>query len=242
MTAAEPVRAVLLDAFGTLLDLEAPAPLLRELLAQRLGVKVTEAQAASALAAEIAYYRAHMAQGIDALRVADLHLRCAEVLRGALPASPALLAADPRTIVGLLLDSLRFRAYPEVPGTLEHLRQAGLALVVVSNWDATLDAVLDRVGILAAVDAVVSSAVAGAAKPDPLPLRLGLELAGVAAAGAIHVGDGPDEDVAGAIAAGIRPVLIRRESGGVQHDQDAERYPGVQRIAALDELVTLLAL
>jgi putative hydrolase of the HAD superfamily len=205
-------------------------------------VKVTEAQSSSALSAEIAYYRAHMAQGSDARRVADLRLRCAEVLRGALPGSPQLLSADPRTIVSLLLDSLRFRAYPEVPGTLARLRQAGLGLVVVSNWDATLDTVLDRVGILAALDAVVSSAVAGAAKPDPLPLRLGLELAGVGAAEAIHVGDGLDEDVAGAIAAGIRPVLVRRGPGGAEHDQDAERHPGVQRITSLDGLVALLGL
>jgi putative hydrolase of the HAD superfamily len=234
------VRAVLLDAFGTLVHLEAPAPLLRDLLEQRLGVTVTQAQAASALAAEIAYYRAHMAQGSDAQRVADLHLRCAEVLRGALPVSRRLSAADPQMIVDLLLGSLRFRAYPEVAQTLARLRAAGLALVVVSNWDATLERVLDSVGILAAVDGVVSSAVAGAAKPDPLPLRLGLELARVGAAEAIHVGDGMDEDVAGAIAAGVRAVLIEREPGGDRRRHRDERHPEVPRITTLDGLLALL--
>jgi len=195
-----------------------------------------------AFRAEIAYYRAHMSEGTDPQRVADLHRRCAEVLRGALPASRRLAAAEPPTIVDLLLDSLRFRAYPEVAQTLACLRSAGLRLVVVSNWDATLDSVLDRVGILEVMDGVVSSAVAGAAKPDPLPLRLGLELARVGAAEAIHVGDGMDEDVEGAIAAGVRAVLIQRGSGGEPPDNRDERHPEVPRITTLDELVALLGL
>ena len=37
-----------------------------------------------------------------------------------------------------------------------------------------------------------------------------LELAGAPADEAIHVGDSPDEDVAGALAAGIEPGLIHR--------------------------------
>ena len=78
-------QAVLLDAFGTLVTLDAPAPLLRALLSERLSVEVTEAQAAAALSAEIAYYRAHLYEGVDTERVAHLHARCAEVLRAALP-------------------------------------------------------------------------------------------------------------------------------------------------------------
>jgi putative hydrolase of the HAD superfamily len=242
MSDAAPVRAVLLDAFGTLLHLDAPAPRLRLLLKERLELAVTEAQASAALAAEIAYYRAHMAQGSDARRVADLHQRCAEVLRAALPVSPTLQAADAQTIVSLLLDCLRFRAYPEVSETLAQLRGGGLRLVVVSNWDATLDSVLQRVGLLGAVDGVVSSAVAGAAKPDPHPLRLGLEIAGVGAAEAIHVGDGVEEDVRGAIAAGIRPVLLDRERHGQGEHPRREPQLEVPRIATLDQLVTLVGL
>jgi putative hydrolase of the HAD superfamily len=224
MSEAAPVRAVLLDAFGTLLHLDSPAPLLRLLLKERLELAVTEAQASAALAAEIAYYRAHMAQGSDARTLADLHLRCAEVLRAALPVSPALQSAGAQTIVSLLL------------------RGAGLRLVVVSNWDATLESVLERVGLLDAVDGVVSSAVAGAAKPDPHPLRLGLEIAGVGAAEAIHVGDDVDEDVRGAIAAGIRPVLLDRGRHGQGERPGREPQLEVPRIATLDQLVTLVGL
>ena len=48
------------------------------------------------------------------------------------------------------------------------------------------------------------------------------------AAEAIHVGDNPAEDVAGARAAGIEPLLIRREG--------APGPDGVRAIASLTEL------
>jgi putative hydrolase of the HAD superfamily len=209
-----PIKAVLLDAFGTLLSLENPVPALRQLLLERVGVEVTREQAATALAAEVAFYRAHMQLGRDARSLAELHARCAEVLRAELPGEPRLLAAAPQALTALLLEALRFRVYPEVPDALARLGAAGLALVVVSNWDASLEQVLTRVGLRAALDGVVSSAVVGAAKPDPLPFRRGLELAGAAGHEAVHVGDSEIEDVSGALAAGVRPVLIRRGGGG----------------------------
>jgi putative hydrolase of the HAD superfamily len=236
------VRAVLLDAFGTLVTLDAPAPRLRALLGERLGVEVTEAQAAAALRAEVEYYRGHMYEGVDAQRIAALHLRCAEVLRQALPEEPRLAAAAPGTIVALLLDSLVFRAFPEVPKALGHLRAAGLRLVVASNWDASLDSVLDRAGLLELVDGVVNSASAGAAKPDPRLLRSALVLAGAGAAAAVHVGDGFREDVGGALAAGVRPVLLSRDgrAGEVEYGPEEPTLPELAVIRTLDALPPLL--
>ena len=58
---------------------------------------VTEAEAAAALRAEIAYYRAHMGDGRDARTLRELRLRCAAVLREALPAGwRARSSARPR--------------------------------------------------------------------------------------------------------------------------------------------------
>jgi putative hydrolase of the HAD superfamily len=70
-------RAVLLDAMGTLLRLEDPAPRLRAALAARAGVDVGAAAAAAAIRAEIAYYRAHLHLGRDAESLAALRGRCA---------------------------------------------------------------------------------------------------------------------------------------------------------------------
>jgi putative hydrolase of the HAD superfamily len=236
--------AVLLDAFGTLVTLDAPAPLLRALLAQRLGLAVTEAQAAEAMRAEVAYYRAHMHQGVDIERVAELHARCAEVVRRALPPQPQLDAAAPALMTEILLESLRFSVFDEVPDALARLRAGGLRLVVASNWDASLDSVLDRAGLLDAVDGVVSSATAGYAKPDPRLLRAALLLAGVEPGAAVHVGDGFAEDVGAALGAGVHPILLDRHgsAGEVEYGPREPTIPELRVIGSLAELPALLGL
>jgi putative hydrolase of the HAD superfamily len=233
---------VLLDAFGTLVTLDAPAPLLRGLLAERLGVQVTEAQAADALAAEVNYYRGHMYEGVDMDRVAQLHARCSEVLRRALPADPPIAAAEPGLMTGILLDTLRFKVFPEVPDVLKRLRGSGLRLVVVSNWDASLESVLDRVGLLELVDGVVNSASAGYAKPDPRLLQNALLLAGTSADAAVHVGDGFREDVGAALGAGVRPVLLSRDgrAGEVEYGTGEPLIPELFAIRSLADLPPLL--
>jgi HAD superfamily hydrolase (TIGR01509 family) len=77
----------------------------------------------------------------------------------------------------------------------------------------------------------VTSADAGAAKPDPAVFQRGLELAGVDGPSAVHVGDSLDNDVAGARALGIRAILVRREG---------DLPPGVDAVRALTELPTLV--
>jgi putative hydrolase of the HAD superfamily len=230
---ADPPRALLLDALGTLVELEPPAPALRELLAERLGVQVTEAQAERAIAAEIRHYRAHMGAGIDERSVAALQAECAEVLRQALPDRDALRALRRPALTGLLMDALRFRAFDDALPALAQVRDHGLRVVVASNWDASLPQVLARVGLLEAIDGVVCSAVAGAPKPFANVYRAALALAGAAPREAVHVGDSPELDVAGARALGIRAVLLRR-------DGDREAPRGVETIDSLAALPGLL--
>ena len=86
--------------------------------------------------------------------------------------------------------------------------------MVVSNWDCSLPGVLEDAGLLGLVDAVVSSAEAGAAKPDPAPFRRGLELVGASPGECLHVGDSQRNDVDGARAAGVEAVLLARDGGG----------------------------
>ena len=90
------------------------------------------------------------------------------------------------------------------------LRAAGCALVVVSNWDVSLHERLAETGLAPLVDGVVASAEVGVAKPERAIFERALALAGVRAADAWHVGDSVAEDVEGARAAGIRPVLVAR--------------------------------
>jgi putative hydrolase of the HAD superfamily len=206
---APPKRGVLLDAMGTLVALEPPAPLLVAELAARFGATVSSEEAERAFAAEIAYYKAHHVEGRDEDSLADLRRRCAEVLHAALPAaSRARFGAA--ELEPAMLASLRFRAYPDAVGWLAVLRAAGLKLAVVSNWDVSLASVLEGVGLAGLLDGVVTSAAAGAAKPDPAVFLRALELLQLRPEEAIHLGDSPELDRAGAAAAGIESVLVSR--------------------------------
>jgi putative hydrolase of the HAD superfamily len=222
-------RCLLLDAMGTLLTFEPPAPHLRAALRARTGADVGEAAAARAVRAEIAFYRAHLHEGADAAGLAALRRASAEAMRPALGGPAAELPAEDLTEA--LLESLRFHAYPEVPATLRELRRRGTRLVVVSNWDVSLHERLAETGLAPLVDGAIASAEAGRAKPDPAIFALGLALAGAAPGEAWHVGDSPEADVAGALAAGIRPVLVARDG--------APEVPGVAAIATLDGLLSL---
>jgi putative hydrolase of the HAD superfamily len=230
-TALEP-SVILLDALGTLVALEPPAPRLRAELSERFDLDVSEAQAAAAIAAEIGYYRTHLDEGRDAAGLGELRRRCAEVLRAALPPTAARLELD--RVVEALLASLRFTAFADVRPALQIARARGQRLVVVSNWDVSLHGVLRGLGLASLLDGILTSAEAGVRKPAPAIFEHALSLAGAGAARAvelgdvIHVGDSLEEDVAGARAAGIEAVLVRRDGD--------EPVAGVRTISSLMEL------
>jgi putative hydrolase of the HAD superfamily len=186
---ARALAALLIDGLGTGVALAPLAPALRRELAGRFGVEVSEAQADTALGAEIAFYRAHMGLGRDAESLRALRHRCAEVLRAALPASERLAALDTAAITEALLGALRFAAYGDARPALVRARRAGARIVVVSNWDVSLHEVLERAGLAPLVDGVVTSAAVGAAKPAAAIFAHALGLAGAAPERAIHVGD-----------------------------------------------------
>jgi putative hydrolase of the HAD superfamily len=206
MSVPQRIRAVLLDALGTLLYFDPPAPLLREALRERAGIEVPEAAASAAITAEIAYYRAHLHEGRDPASLADLRRRSAEAMRPALG-----IDASADVLTEALLAALRFRAYPDAEPALLSLRALGLSIVVVSNWDHSLHERLAETGLAPLVDGAVASAELGHAKPDRAIFEHALGLAGTGAADALHAGDRTEEDVAGALAAGLRAVLVARD-------------------------------
>jgi putative hydrolase of the HAD superfamily len=227
------LRALLIDAHGTLLALEPPAPALRAILRERFDVDVSDEQARAAFAVEIAYYRGHLHEGRDPRSVASLRARCAGVLATALGV-PELGAAGPQELTAVLLDSLVFRLFDDALPALIDARRRRLTIVVVSNWDASLPDTLGRLGVLERVDGVVASAAFGAAKPAPALFVEALRLAGCAPSEAVHVGDTVDEDVIGARAAGVEPLLLARGAGTVP--------TGVGVLRSLAELGAMLDL
>ena len=148
------------------------------------------------------------------------------MLRAELPAAGLELELDP--LVDALLASLRFTAFADVRPALIAARAGGRRLVVVSNWDVSLHGVLRALELEPLLDGILTSAGAGARKPAPAIFEQALALAGAPPEQAIHVGDSLEEDVAGARAAGIEPVLVRRDGGPT--------VDGVRTISSLAEL------
>jgi len=223
-----PPRAILLDALGTLVALEAPAPTLAALLRERHGIDVGADAVARAMRVEMGHYREQCVRAADAASLALLRRECAAIVADELALE---LAAD--ELSQTLLDSIRFSAYPEVAGTLARWREAGMRLVVASNWDVSLHDVLAAAGLRELVDGVVTSAEVGVAKPAAALFAAALDAAGADARDAIHVGDSLAHDVEGALRAGLRAAWLVRAAGGAPPSAPPH---GVQLIATLDAL------
>lgn len=187
--------AVTIDAYGTLVELVDPVPALQAALAAR-GIDREAALVEAAFRAEVAYYRPRSAEGRDAESLAALRQDCAGVFL-----REAGAALDPADFAAPFVKALVFRPLPGALAAVERLASRGLALAVVSNWDVGLH---EQLGPLASRFAcVVTSAEAGAPKPDPAVFLAALERLGIAPDRALHIGDEQsDED--GARAAGMR--------------------------------------
>ena len=122
--------------------------------------------------------------------------------------------------------------FPDVEACLKGLKRRGFRLGVVSNWDATLEQLFRRLGLLPYFDEIIASAAVGCRKPGSAIFHIALERMGVRAQDAVHVGDLPEADGEGASGAGIRPIIIDR--AGRLDSCPFERVP------VLTDLVSLL--
>jgi putative hydrolase of the HAD superfamily len=215
--------AVLLDAYGTLIELDEPFRRLQRSVRIQLGAEITLADAARASRAETAYYAGECHLGADAASLADLRRRCAAIVLAELG-----IDADPAVAATLLIDAIAFRAYDDVAPLLSGLAAAGVGVAVVSNWDCSLPEALAGAGI--EVAHVVASGSCGCSKPDPGIFRVALDALGVAPGRTLHVGDTEETDGVGARAAGIDVRIVDR--GGAA--------AGADTISALTDVLDLL--
>ncbi|OGQ84575.1 MAG: hypothetical protein A3F90_02935 [Deltaproteobacteria bacterium RIFCSPLOWO2_12_FULL_60_19] len=125
-----------------------------------------------------------------------------------------------------------WRLYPEILETLAALKERGLTLAVISNFDSRLFTILEGLGVAANFDSIVISSHAGYAKPAPEIFHRALALHDVKAEEALHVGDSPDKDAAGASGAGLSGVLLDR-GGKIA----ANSFP---RVRTLTDLLPLI--
>lgn len=224
--APSPPDLVLLDAFGTLVAMDPPAPVLRGRLAAEgyaFGARAVE----EALDREIAHYRSRMHVARDRAGLDALRAECGQVLADALgPGAPPAPEAT-----RMLVASLRFRLHDDALGAMDALEARGIRLGVVSNWDCALPDHLAALGVADRFAVIAVSAPVGAAKPDPAIFLHATTAAGVHPSRALHVGDRRAEDYDGARAAGLRALLLDRAG--------AERGPDViTTLASIPEIIT----
>lgn len=138
-----------------------------------------------------------------------------------------------QVLYDVFTDPSSYTLYEDVKETLEGLDSARLPLGVISNFEAWLEVLLERLGIGSYFSHVYISGLVGTEKPHRRIFDLALEGAGVGPGQALHVGDSLSSDVYGARGAGITPVMIDR--AGAHPEADC------LRITDLRQLLDLLA-
>jgi putative hydrolase of the HAD superfamily len=116
---------------------------------------------------------------------------------------------------------------PDVPAALEILR-GRFRLGVVSNANGTVRAKLVRLNLAPFFETIIDSHEEGIEKPDPRLFHVALARMGVQAHETAYVGDLYHVDIVGAVAAGLRPVLL--------DPLDLHKERTVDRIRELSEL------
>jgi putative hydrolase of the HAD superfamily len=126
-------------------------------------------------------------------------------------------------------DQTHYRVFPDVAPALERLRAAGILTAIVSNADADVTAVCAHFDFAHRVDLIVTSALVGWEKPDPRTFRAALDALAVDPADALHIGDQPRSDIAGALSVGMRAALLDRY--GRHPEAGVPTTPGLLELA-----------
>ena len=127
-----------------------------------------------------------------------------------------------------------FTMYEEVPEVLRVLRTDGYTIGLISNTQRSLVTFEQHFGLDGLFDVAISSSDHGYMKPHPSIFEEGLRRAGVTAPEAVMVGDSVPHDIQGALALGMRGILVARS--GLSKGAPAE----VPVIHSLRELRDLL--
>jgi putative hydrolase of the HAD superfamily len=203
MPSVSNLDAVTVDAMGTLVELHEPVERLTRALQDR-GVERSRQDVAEAFRKEVDYYLLHKLSATDSASLAALRRECARVF---LESADADL--DPAEFSPAFVEAMVFRPLGGAVAALERLRAAGLSLACVSDWDIGLREQLAKVGLDHLFDVVLTSAEAGAPKPEPALFREALSRLRVEPGRALHVGDGDsDRDGAGAAGLAFEPVPL----------------------------------
>lgn len=211
------IRAVTLDAGGTLLE---PSP--------SVGVVYEQAARSAGFGSfppeelEMRFRRAWSARGDFNYSRSSWALLVQSVFEGLTPA-----AADDRLFMAIwkrFSEPDAWHVYPDVRPCLAALDSLGIRMAVLSNWDERLHEVLQGVGLSSAFEFVLPSVEGPAPKPDSRLFQLASLRLGLSPDSILHVGDGWQEDFEGARAAGFQARWLNRgKSSATDREPDVVR-------------------
>ena len=213
------IRTVLFDAAGTLFDVAEPVGETYARFARREGVSAEPRalddafRAAFAGSPPLAFPHARTAELPSLERAWWKRLVFEAFSRARVDAPPAALGRAFAEVFEHYATAAAWRTYPDTKPVLRRLRDRGLRLGVVSNFDARLRRVLEGLDLAPAFEAVVFSSECGAAKPDRRIFEAALRALRSPAAAALHVGDSERLDRRAAADAGL--AAVRLDRGGV---------------------------
>lgn len=221
------IRAVVFDAYGTLLDIHAAMARHADRLGpewQRISADWRMKQLEYSWVRSLAGPNHHR----DFWRLTEEALAWTAARHG---------ITDPMLLADVLLAYRHLDAYPEVAVVLRHLRDAGLARAILSNGEpGMLRDAASHAGIDHILDAVISVEAAGVFKPDPRVYRLAGAHFGLAGSQMAFVSSNP-WDAFGAHAFGFRVFWLNRAGASREYDLGSQ----VTEIADLSALPRLLA-
>lgn len=121
------------------------------------------------------------------------------------------LEVPPDLLLEVTERRLSFNLFPEAESVVKELKQMGLRLYVVSNWDILLQSVLEDLGLVQYFEAIIVSSVVGVEKPDAGIFEVAIKTSGSPRSSIMHVGNDPIADIQGASRSGLDAVLVERK-------------------------------
>lgn len=221
-----PIKAVLLDMYGTLLFEEGGLEYSYEQMALRAGLEVEAFKVA-----RNATFRESLTGVLP-----DGVIRAAAILQHmGLDATEERARSVAEAEVLTRIPAVRL--YPATFPTLKALRRGGYKLGLISDCTYLWRGVLQRVHLEPLFDSISLSNEVGTTKPDPAMYLRTCKALGVRPEECVYVGDGGSSELEGAHALGMTAVLIDQEYGV------GAALPGIYydyRVSSLGELLSLL--
>ena len=129
---------------------------------------------------------------------------------------------------------------PEVLGALDELKRRGYRLGLISNCGPAVPLLFPRSPLARYIDIPVFSCAERVAKPSSDIYQRACQRLKIVAQNCIYVGDGSNQELTGAAATGMRPILKRTDLRDVydRHRPEVETWRGlaVDKISELCDL------